>query len=113
MAGDFVEKPMSECSGKEILQELLFHLPVGEAGDRILAGANCIPCMMPFITSQLMPRAAGDRPAVIPAVARSFAFLGQFWELADDTIFTVEYSVRTAQTAVYHLLDLARAVTPI
>ena len=68
---------MSECSGKEILQELLFHLPV------------------------------------IPAGARSFAFLGQFCELADDTIFTVEYSVRTAQTAVYHLLDRARAVTPI
>jgi oleate hydratase len=69
--------------------------------------------MMPFITSQFMPRAAGDRPAVIPAGARNFAFLGQFCELADDTVFTVEYSVRTAQTAVYHLLDLPRTVTPI
>ncbi len=111
--GDFIAKPMTECSGKEILQELLFHLPVGEASDRILAGSNCIPCMMPFITSQFMPRAAGDRPAVIPAGVSNFAFLGQFCELADDTIFTVEYSVRTAQTAVYHLLDLPRAVTPI
>lgn len=111
--GNCVEKRMSECSGKEILQELLFHLPVGEVRDRVLATANGIPCVMPFITSQFMPRQAGDRPAVIPANARNFAFLGQFCEVADDTVFTVEYSVRTAQTAVYGLLDLPRTVTPI
>lgn len=111
--GNSVKKRMSECSGKEILQELLFHLPVGEARDRIIATANCIPCLMPFITSQFMPRRAGDRPAVIPANFHNFAFLGQFCEVADDTVFTVEYSVRTAQTAVYGLLDLPRALTPI
>jgi oleate hydratase len=111
--GNHVKKPMSVCSGKEILQELLFHLPVGEADTQILAAANCIPCMMPFITSQFMPRSAGDRPAVIPVGARNFAFLEQFCEVADDTVFTVEYSVRTAQTAVSGLLGLPRAVTPI
>ena len=49
----------------------------------------------------------------IPANFHNFAFLGQFCEVADDTVFTVEYSVRTAQTAVYGLLDLPRALTPI
>jgi len=31
----------------------------------------------------------------------NLAFLGQFAELPDDVVFTVEYSVRSAQIAVY------------
>jgi oleate hydratase len=61
---------------------------------------------MPFITSQFLPRAKGDRPQVIPERTRNLAFLGQFCELPDDVVFTVEYSVRSAQTAVYALLEL-------
>jgi oleate hydratase len=68
---------------------------------------------MPWITAQFMPRSPGDRPAVIPDRARNFAFLGQFCELPDDTVFTVEYSVRSAQTAVYALCDVARPVPPM
>lgn len=111
--GDFVGKRMSECSGKDILEELFHHLPIGDAKDRVLASANCIPCAMPFITSQFMPRRPADRPAVVPKGARNFAFLGQFCEVPDDTVFTVEYSVRTAQMAVYTLLYLNREVTPV
>ena len=111
--GDFVDKRMSECSGTEILEELFHHLPIGAAKDQLLASANCIPCAMPFITSQFMPRGPADRPAVVPKGARNFAFLGQFCEVPDDTVFTVEYSVRTAQMAVYELLDLNREVTPV
>jgi oleate hydratase len=111
--GDRVDKPMAECSGREILAELFHHLPVGDAEDRIVASANCIPCAMPFITSQFMPRNAGDRPKVVPASARNFAFLGQYCEVPEDTVFTVEYSVRTAQTAVYELLGLKRKPTPL
>lgn len=61
---------------------------------------------MPFITSQFLPRDKGDRPAVIPAGSHNLAFMGQFCELPDDVVFTVEYSVRSAQLAVYGLLDL-------
>jgi len=111
--GNRVGKPMSECSGKEILEELFFHLPIGDLEDQILASANCIPCAMPYITSQFMPRSAKDRPRVIPPGARNFAFLGQFCEVPGDTVFTVEYSVRTAQMAVYKLLGLEREVAPI
>jgi oleate hydratase len=112
-SGNLGGKPMSACSGKEILEELFFHLPIGDAKDRVLASANCIPCAMPFITSQFMPRSAKDRPRVIPSGARNFAFLGQFCEVPGETVFTVEYSVRTAQMAVYGLLRLNRQVTPI
>lgn len=36
------------------------------------------------------------------------AFVGQFAELPDDVVLTVEYSVRTAWTAVSRLLRLGR-----
>jgi oleate hydratase len=86
--------------------ELLGHLRFGERKDLILKTPNCIPCMMPFITSQFMPRVMGDRPLVRPTGTAKFAFIGQFAEIPDDVVFTVEYSVRTAQTAV-SVLDIS------
>lgn len=99
--GDFVKKPMSECTGEEILIELLHHLKLGDKAPPIIDAAICIPCMIPFITSQFMPRVKGDRPDVVPAGAKNFAFIGQFCEIPDDVVFTVEYSIRSAQMAVY------------
>lgn len=110
--GNFIEKPMAMCNGREILEELFSHLRVPEAKS-IIVGSNCIPCMMPFITSQFMPRKKGDRPPVVPEGALNFAFLGQFCEIRDDIVFTVEYSVRSAQMAVYKLLDVNREVPTI
>jgi len=112
--GDAVHKPMLDCGGREILQELLFHLPIGEAtAARVLESATCIPCAMPWITSQFMPRLPGDRPQVLPTGTRRIALVGQFCELPQDTVFTVEYSVRSAQAAVYGLCVPGRAVTPV
>ena len=62
--------------------------------------------MMPFITSQFLRREKGDRPQIVPRGSRNLAFIGQFCELPDDVVFTVEYSIRSAQTAVYALLGL-------
>lgn len=111
--GDLVDKPMTECSGREILMELSHHLPLGDAKEQVFATANCIPSAMPFITAQFMPRKPGDRPAVVPDGARNYAFLGQYCEVPEDTVFTVEYSVRTAQVAVSSLLGLAKEVPPL
>jgi len=106
--GDFVKKPMSAATGREILTELLGHLNITQEASKILSTANCIPCMMPFITSQFLRRSHGDRPEVIPRGTHNLAIMGQFCELPDDVVFTVEYSVRSAQTAVYRLLGLKR-----
>ncbi len=113
--GNFIDKTMAECTGAEILEELYYHLkihdlmkPVTEAGK-----VNCIPVAMPFIDSLFMPRESGDRPDVIPAGATNFAFLGQFAEAPKDCVFTVEYSVRTAQMAVYNLFDTGKEVHPM
>jgi oleate hydratase len=106
--GNFVKKPMSECTGKEILEEVLGHLHFDDDKDAIIASSTVIPCVMPYITSQFLVRSAGDRPAVVPAGSTNLAFLGQFCELPDDVVFTVEYSIRSAQTAVYRLLGLTK-----
>ena len=106
--GDFVRKPMSACTGREILTEILGHLRIGAEASGILERAICIPCMMPFITSQFLRREKGDRPEVVPARSKNLAFIGQFCELPEDVVFTVEYSIRSAQAAVYGLLGLKR-----
>ena len=44
----------------------------------------------------------------MPEGSSNLAFIGQFCELPEDVVFTVEYSIRSAQTAVYALLGLER-----
>ena len=104
--GDFVKKTLADCSGREILTEVLGQLGIVAEAAAILASSICIPCMMPFITSQFLPRQKGDRPAVIPEGTHNLAFIGQFCEVPDDVVFTVEYSIRSAQLAAYGLLGL-------
>jgi oleate hydratase len=108
--GDFVAKPMVQCNGAEILQEICGHLRFDL---KTVEGANCIPCRMPYITSMFMPRVRGDRPLPVPPNSRNLAFVSQFVEIEDDVVFTVEYSVRAAQMAVYQLLAIDRMVPPI
>ena len=106
---------MEECTGAEICMEWLYHLGVPENLIEELAreSASTVPCMMPYVTAFFMPRAAGDRPDVVPEGCVNFAFLGQFAQTERDTIFTTEYSVRTAMEAVYTLLDVERGVPEV
>ena len=108
--GNFVAKPMAECNGAEILQELCGHL---RFDPEIVASANCIPCRMPYITSMFMPRLRSDRPLPVPHGSKNLAFISQFVEIQDDVVFTVEYSVRAAQMAVYALLGIGRTIPAI
>ena len=113
--GDYVKKPMRDCTGKEICMEWLYHIgvPVDEIDEMAEHSANTVPVMMPYITAFFMPRRAGDRPDVVPQGAVNFAFLGQFAEVPRDTIFTTEYSMRTAMVAVYTLLNIDRGVPEV
>jgi oleate hydratase len=108
--GNFVPKPMAECHGAEILRELCGHL---RFDPETVESANCIPCRMPYITSMFMPRVRGDRPLPVPCGSRNLAFVSQFVEIAGDTVFTVEYSVRAAQMAVYELLGIDRKIPSV
>jgi oleate hydratase len=107
--GDYIQKPMSECSGQELLEELLYHLGVdADTMQEYIQEAIVIPVMMPYITSQFMPRVGSDRPKVVPQGCTNLAFLGQFCEIEGDCVFTVEYSVRSAMMGVYTLLGLKK-----
>lgn len=113
--GDYIKKPMRDCTGKEICMEWLYHIGVPESEIEELAenSANTVPVMMPYIDAFFMPRNDTDRPKVVPNGAVNFAFIGQFAETARDTIFTTEYSMRTGMEAVYTLLNVDRGVPEV
>ncbi|GAA1856786.1 oleate hydratase [Microbacterium koreense] len=113
--GDYIKKTIRECTGAELTAEWLYHLgvPVDEIDDLARNSARTIPCNMPYITSYFMPRAVGDRPLVVPEGSKNLAFLGNFAETERDTVFTTEYSVRTAMEAVYTLMNVDRGVPEV
>lgn len=124
--GNYVKKNMRDCTGIEITKEWLYHLgvPTDQIDDIATHSCICNPCMMPYITAFFMPREAGDRPLVVPNGAKNFGFLGQFVDIfafdrvnypnhPEDTVFTTEYSVRTAMEAVYTLFNVDRGVPEV
>ena len=65
-AGNFVHKKMPDCTGREIMAELCAQMAFSAADtESILNSCNCIPCMMPYITSQFR------QPGFYRAVCRS------------------------------------------
>ncbi|GAK30352.1 oxidoreductase [Weissella oryzae SG25] len=114
--GNYIKKPIEQASGEEIVEELMYHLGMPEAEIHTFAenAVNAVPVYMPFITSYFMLRQPGDRPAVVPDGVQNLAFIGNFAESAQpDTVFTTEYSVRTAMEAVYTLLKVDRGVPEV
>ena len=113
--GDFIKKSMRECTGQEICEEWLYHLgvPVEEIPELAAHSANTVPVMMPFASAYFQPREEGDRPLVVPEGSVNFAFIGNFAETPRDTVFTTEYSIRTAMEAVYTLLNVDRGVPEV
>ena len=111
--GNYIHKRMSECNGTEILREIFGHLRFAKDQELLLKTSICIPCMLPFITSQFLVRGKTDRPSVIPRGSVNLAFIGQYCEIEDDVVFTVEYSIRSAQVAVFSLLKLDKKVSPL
>jgi len=111
--GAYVKKPMNECTGEETLKEFVYWCGLEDKFDEIRTHCIAIPTVMPYITSQFMPRTMTDRPEVIPEGCTNLACIGQFVEIPGDVVFTVETSVRTAMTAVYKTMRLDRPVTPL
>lgn len=112
--GNYVKKTMPECNGVELCEEWLYHMGVpDEKISEMAHAAKTIPAHMPYITSYFMPRALGDRPKVVPNHSKNLAFIGNFAETERDTVFTTEYSVRTAMEAVYTLLNVDRGVPEV
>lgn len=111
--GNYIKKPMYQCTGNEMMTELLYHLGLIDMTEEILSHSYISTCMMPYITSQFMPRKVGDRPHVIPHDCKNLAFIGQYVELPNDVVFTVETSVRTALHAAYGLLNIDKEIIEV
>ncbi|CAL6060602.1 Myosin-cross-reactive_antigen [Hexamita inflata] len=108
--GTYVNKPMFDCTGEEIFYELCQHVRIVP---ELVHDVINIPCIMPYITAQFMPRVRSDRPAPKPENAVNFGFISQFVEIPRDVVFTVEYSVRAAQMAVYGLCDINKKIPKV
>lgn len=111
--GNYVRKPMPACTGREILAELCYHLGIVDQVEAIEANTKVRLALMPYITAMFMPRAAGDRPHVVPKGCTNLGLMGQFVETSNDIIFTMDSSIRTARIAVYTLLNLNKQVPDI
>ena len=111
--GNYIKKPMCECTGDEIMTELLYHLGMLDIKDEVLKHTYMCVCMMPYCTSQFMPRKVSDRPKIVPDGCTNLALLGQFVEVDDDVVFTVETSVRTGMEGVYRLLNLDKDIIEV
>lgn len=111
--GNYVKKPMPACTGREIIAELCYQLGIEDQVDAVVANTKARLALMPYITSMFMPRAAGDRPRVVPQGCTNLALIGQFVETSNDIVFTMDSSVRTARIGVYSLLNLRKQVPDI
>jgi oleate hydratase len=112
-SGNFVSKRMADCTGVEILEEVVRQLRFDDQLDAILASSICIPCDMPYVNNIWMPRTRSDRPSVVPEGSTNLAFIGQYVEVERDVTFTIEYSARTAWEAVRLLLKRGPAPPPV
>ena len=111
--GDFVRKPMTACTGAEILEETLQQLRFDRQLAAIKASSICVPCYMPYVNNIWLPRSRGDRPPPVLEGATNFELIGQYVEVPKEIAFTIECSVRTAWEAINRLLDRGPAPPPV
>ena len=80
--GNFIKKPMAQCTGREILEEMLRHLKFDADLERILDSSIVRPVQQPFGISQFLVRKVDSRPDVIP---RGSTNLGLKWSVCRNS----------------------------
>ena len=113
--GNWIKKPMRECSGKEVCEEWLYHIGMekDKIKDKAENACNTKTCYMRYINAFLQPGTESDRQKVVVDNAVNFAFIGQFAETPRDTTVTTESSIRTGMEAVYTLLNVTRGLPEV
>ncbi len=113
--GNYIKKPMRECTGLEVAMEWMYHIgvPTYKIEEYAKNHSNTTTAYMPYIDAFFQPRNGLDRPKVVPDGSVNIAFIGQFAEIPADTIFTTEYSMRSGMEAVYTLMNVDRAVPEV
>ncbi len=107
--GESCAKAMTDCSGAEILYELISCFNLQEAWEDIRDTViNVIPCHRRYDKSYLAPTAS--KLEIIPTGISNFAISGDFAENDGGTVFAEEYAVSTARRAAYTLMRSGRKV---
>ena len=111
--GNFINKRMDECTGEEILEEVLRHLKFDKQLAAIMASSICVPCYMPYVNNVWLPWSRGDMPPPVPAGATNLGLIGQYVDMPKEIAFTIECSVRSAWEAIRTLLKRGPAPPPV
>ncbi len=107
--GEKIAKPMTDCSGAEILYELVSCFNLEEAWDNIRETVvNVIPCHRKYDKSITSP--VQSKLEIIPTGIENFAISGDFAESDNDTVFSEEYAVTTARVATYKLMKKGKRI---
>ena len=109
--GNHVDKPMLQCSGKDIMTELLGHLNLHYHAP--MPRTITIPRAMPRMSAMLLTRAPSSRPQIIPQASSNVGLVGQFVEIPGHTCVDVSYSILTAQIAVSNLMGFQAHIGPL
>ncbi len=110
--GNFVNKPMTECNGQDMLAEFCQHFGFVKEMPRIIENSVGVPQMMPYEMAHFLTRKIEDRPPVVPEGSTNLALMGQFVE-SGECVMLVESSVRSAKIGVYSLLNVRKPVPPV
>jgi oleate hydratase len=102
--GNYIEKPMLECSGAEVMTELLRHLNI--LPELLIRRTVTIPRVMPRMCSILLARSSRDRPEIIPQNTSNIGLIGQFVDIPRYSCADMSYGVRTAQMVVSQLMGV-------
>lgn len=111
--GNYIKKPMIDCTGDEILAELCYHLGLEDQIADITSKTIVRTALMPYVNAFFQPYGKDDRPQIMPAGVTNLALMGQFVDMVNDCSFTVESSVRTARIAVAQSLGLAQIISDV
>lgn len=112
--GKYVQKPMKDCTGREIWEEVLSCLGWREIWKAVQEETiGCAVTRKPYARAAFEPHAITDRVSILPDAEGNLAFAGWFSELPEETAGSEEYQVRAARTAVYELLQVEKEVLPV
>jgi len=111
--GEFVKKRMDQCTGAEILEEVLRQLRFDKQLDAIMASSICVPCYMPYVNNVWLPWSRGDMPPPVPEGATNLGLIGQYVDVPREIAFTIECSVRSAWQAIHVLLKRGPVPPPV
>lgn len=101
LPGDYIKKPMVQCSGADITAELMRHLNLSPR--TIFQRTVTIPRVMPRMSSLLLAHSGDERPKPIVPEITNLGLVGEFVEIPQYSCIDMSYGLRAAKTVVSRL----------